>query len=48
MIFEFGYSGHVETLISLASGESKGQDKNIDLQAKNKFMALKAYAHENR
>ena len=31
-------------IIETKGGESKGKDKNIDLQAPNKFRALKSYA----
>lgn len=35
-------------VLETKGGESKGADKNIDLQAKNKFKALKAYAEDKK
>lgn len=35
-------------VLETKGGEAKGADKNIDLQAKNKFKALKAYAEDNK
>lgn len=34
-------------IIETKGGEAHGQDKNIDLQASNKFVALKSYAESN-